>query len=151
MSLSNIKKLQSERGFTIVELLIVIVVIGILAAIVIVAYTGVTRNANNNKIKSNASSIQKVAETINANSGSYPSDAVAANWTNSENGNTVKLPEGITLASVTAAPTNTQTAVDNAKNGTFSVWVCAGGANIYYPVDGVTTGAQQVIKAGAGC
>ena len=33
--------LQKRRGFTIVELLIVIVVIGILAAITIIAYNGV--------------------------------------------------------------------------------------------------------------
>jgi prepilin-type N-terminal cleavage/methylation domain-containing protein len=32
---------QKQRGFTIVELLIVIVVIGILAAITIVAYNGI--------------------------------------------------------------------------------------------------------------
>ncbi|RYX79149.1 prepilin-type N-terminal cleavage/methylation domain-containing protein [bacterium] len=46
MNLQNIKQLKDQKGFTIVELLIVIVVIGILAAIVIVAYQGVTARAN---------------------------------------------------------------------------------------------------------
>ena len=38
---------RTSYGFTIVELLIVIVVIGILAAISIVAYKGVSQKANN--------------------------------------------------------------------------------------------------------
>jgi prepilin-type N-terminal cleavage/methylation domain-containing protein len=38
---------KRTKGFTIVELLIVIVIIGILAAIVVVSYTGVQQRANN--------------------------------------------------------------------------------------------------------
>jgi len=43
---------KQQKGFTIVELLIVIVVIGILAAIVIVAYTGVQNRANDAAVQS---------------------------------------------------------------------------------------------------
>ncbi|MDO8335253.1 MAG: prepilin-type N-terminal cleavage/methylation domain-containing protein, partial [Candidatus Saccharibacteria bacterium] len=46
--------LGKTQGFTIVELLIVIVIIGILAALVIVAYTGITARANTAKAKTNA-------------------------------------------------------------------------------------------------
>lgn len=42
---------KQVQGFTIVELLIVIVVIGILAAIVIVAFNGVSNSAREGKIK----------------------------------------------------------------------------------------------------
>lgn len=49
----------SDDGFTIVELLVVIVVIAILAAITIVSFNGVTRAAEVSAIKSNLSSVSK--------------------------------------------------------------------------------------------
>jgi prepilin-type N-terminal cleavage/methylation domain-containing protein len=73
MSFNNIKtKSQSSRGFTIVELLIVIVVIGILAAITIVAYNGVTARANATSSKLAANSSLKKAEAYNAETTAYP-------------------------------------------------------------------------------
>lgn len=51
-----------QKGFTIVELLIVIVVIGILAAITIVAYSGVQNRAKTSSGLSLTSSILKKAE-----------------------------------------------------------------------------------------
>lgn len=53
---------QKQTGFTIVELLIVIVVIGILAAITIVAYNGVQTKANQSKIDSDMQSLEKAIE-----------------------------------------------------------------------------------------
>ena len=63
MSLSNKIK---QQGFTIVELLIVIVVIGILAAITIVAYNGVQNRAKASSAKSAANTVIKKAEAYNA-------------------------------------------------------------------------------------
>ena len=68
---NNIKS-SSERGFTIVELLIVIVVIGILAAITIVSFNGVTAKANTTNAKAMASSLAKKAEAYNAEKNNYP-------------------------------------------------------------------------------
>lgn len=51
-----------NRGFTIVELLIVIVVIGILAAIVIVAFNGVQNRGYDASIQSDFSSARKKVE-----------------------------------------------------------------------------------------
>lgn len=53
---------SSIKGFTIVELLIVIVVIGILAAITIVSFNGVSAKAKTAKAQSDASSILKKLE-----------------------------------------------------------------------------------------
>ncbi len=76
MSLANIKSnIQSERGFTIVELLIVVVVIAILAAITIVSYNGITRSANASSAKSTAATVAKKIEAYQAEVGSYPATA----------------------------------------------------------------------------
>jgi len=63
---------QKQSGFTIVELLIVIVVIGILAAIVIVSYSGITNRANEVSIKARADSVIDKASTYNALTSTYP-------------------------------------------------------------------------------
>lgn len=59
------------KGFTIVELLIVIVVIGILAAISIVAYNGVTQRAESAKTVSALSSWKKIISQHYALNGKY--------------------------------------------------------------------------------
>ncbi len=62
-----------RRGFTIVELLIVIVIIGILAAIVIIGYGAVVGNANDGSVKSD---LQKIDDAMKQyaldNGGLYP-------------------------------------------------------------------------------
>lgn len=109
MTLNNIKQLRKDRGFTIVELLIVIIVIAILAAIVIVAYQGITQKANTSKAQTNAVSVQKKVEAFNADNtqgnGQYPA---AATNVNSATGVAAPV-QGVTVqgsGSATAAPTN---------------------------------------------
>ncbi len=60
-------------GFTIVELLIVIVVIGILAAITIVAYNGVQSRARESSLRSDLTNIAKQLEMYRAD-GDYPAN-----------------------------------------------------------------------------
>ncbi len=61
------------KGFTIVELLIVVVVIGILAAIVTVAYTGITTNARDTRRQQDMESIVKALMLYNVQFGRFPS------------------------------------------------------------------------------
>lgn len=71
-------KLQRQRkagrfeGFTIVELLIVIVIIGILAAIVVVAYNGITSNARDTQLLARGKEIVKAIERYYVDKGYYP-------------------------------------------------------------------------------
>jgi len=66
MSVNIVRK---KNGFTIVELLIVIVVIAILAAISIVAYNGVTARAQESKMKSDINQIHKAILAARINTG----------------------------------------------------------------------------------
>lgn len=81
---------NKSSGFTIIELLVVIVVIGILASIVIVAYTGVQARANDTRMKSIANQLEEAILIWNVNSNAMPkggwSSSVAFNGTNCSDG-----------------------------------------------------------------
>ena len=61
-----------NRGFTIVELLIVIVVIAILAAISIVAYNGIQQRARDGERSSEMQTIEKALAMYFIDNGGYP-------------------------------------------------------------------------------
>lgn len=63
---------KSRKGFTIVELLIVIVVIAILAAISLVAYNGVQQRARDSQRKADVAAIVKALELYYNDKGRYP-------------------------------------------------------------------------------
>lgn len=73
-----------KRGFTIVELLIVIVVIGILAAITIVAFNGISQRARESQVKSDLANAVKQVKLFHAEKGLYPESNVCPSPTTNQ-------------------------------------------------------------------
>src|ERR1041384_8245781 len=74
VSLSKVKSRLSanKQGFTIVELLIVIVVIGILAALVVTTYNGIQQKARDTERKTDINALHGQIEAYSAQNGKYP-------------------------------------------------------------------------------
>lgn len=151
MNLQEIKNNKSEKGFTIVELLIVIVVIGILAAIVIVSFSGIQQRARDTQYNTDASAIIKKAEGRNADAGGYPT--AAGQFT----GDIAALPSGIAVSFNTVAPTTayasaastTAAVVEVSGTKTYRVTSCGSGTGLrVYYAEGT---AVKSLVAGTGC
>ncbi|RYF29105.1 MAG: prepilin-type N-terminal cleavage/methylation domain-containing protein [Chloroflexi bacterium] len=108
---------RKTSGFTIVELLIVIVVIGILAAITIVSFNGIQNRAKATQSQSLAKDVSKKAQIFYAYNSRYPTIAeFSASTTPQE----VKLPAGVTLYSYSAGYTDRHT-IDWTKSVAYCV------------------------------
>ena len=127
MSLTDIK--TKSQGFTIVELLIVVVVIAILAAITIVSYNGITARANASASKSTAATVQKKAEAYNAENSTYPATAdllTAGKVLTGDAGDTSKswYTPGVTI--IFGSGTNAGLSAAPSNNSTVTVLKCGG-------------------------
>jgi type II secretion system protein G len=69
-----------QEGFTIVELIIVVVVIGILAAITVVGYRGSQDRARDTARLSSLTEIRSALEAYRAEKGTYPNEATSGAW-----------------------------------------------------------------------
>lgn len=72
MTLSQKTEIRRNAGFTIVELLIVIVVIAVLASITIVAYNGIQARSRDSKRIEKVKAMARALELYNVDNGRYP-------------------------------------------------------------------------------
>ncbi len=70
---------RTKKAFTLVEILIVVVILGILAAIVVPQFTNATEDAQQGNLRAQIKSLQNQIELYKARTNSYP-DLVANGW-----------------------------------------------------------------------
>lgn len=145
---------NKQNGFTIVELLIVIVVIGVLAAITIVAYNGIQVRAQNAARLSEADQVAKMLTLYKTQNGEYPAfpsgstsvcigegfsdlnaDGVADCWDANKTGTSNAHPDAVfnaALKTVTTLPIGIRTPI---ASGTYlrlgPVFTLVGGVTYY--------------------
>ncbi len=68
----KIKILKLNKGFTLVELLIVIAIIGVLASLLMVNFVGIRQRARDAQRKSDLRQIQSALELYRSDQGEYP-------------------------------------------------------------------------------
>ncbi len=75
-------KKQNQQGFTIIEMLIVVLVIGVLATLVVVTFSGIQMKNRDNKRRNDVEAIAMQLEVYNASHGAYPAlaELSSENW-----------------------------------------------------------------------
>ncbi|MGW3549240.1 type II secretion system protein [Janibacter hoylei] len=112
------------RGFTIVELLIVVVVIAILAAISIVAYRGVQERARDSQRLQDVKTISKALEMYYVDNGQFPSGScgsscptpkkISAAWATTADGSWSVLEAALVPKYIRALPKDPSASTDSA-------------------------------------
>lgn len=112
-------KKGNHRGFTIVELLVVIVVIGVLAAITIVAYSGISQRAIASSLQSDLENASKQLKLFQIDNSTFPTtidcsipDSMTNKCIKASNGNTF----GFYQVNNTVAPQTFRLTANNGVN-----------------------------------
>ncbi len=117
---------RQPRGFTLVEILIVVIILGILAAIVIPQFTNASNDARNNSVASTLQTLRSQIELFKIQHADTPPDLTA-------------------LTQVLSGKTNITDTTQTAATGTFGPYVQTFPVN---PLNGFSTVVNTVGTAG---
>lgn len=120
--------IQKQEGFTLIELMIVVVIVGVLAAIALPAYQGYSERARRADAKTSMVEVQLAQEKYRANNATYTTDMTDLGYDNATNNDskegyyTIDLPIAASASAytITAAPKGAQAGDDC---GTFTITV----------------------------
>ncbi len=114
--MKQLAKRSTHSGFTIVELLIVIVVIAILAAISIVAYTGIQNRARASEASSALTQAKTKLELYKVDNGTYPTTGNLASADLSDSDGTYQYTSDGTSFCITATAGNVSYKASNTES-----------------------------------
>jgi prepilin-type N-terminal cleavage/methylation domain-containing protein len=136
---------KSTSGFTIVELLVVIVVIGILAAITIVSYNGVQQRARVAVAQADLGNMANYLELFKADNGTYPSVVVSPVYSMDDMANVLKDTKLYVSTRAGAIP---KKSFIYCVDSTFSNYIIAALEPVY-PTIGITLGLPLYYQSSA--
>jgi type IV pilus assembly protein PilA len=141
------KRAAGDSGFTLVELLVVVVIIGVLVAIAVPMYLNYRKGAANKSAESDVrAAVSAIEQFYTENDNAYPADTTTDVSVKLGFGTTVSgaTPTGGTAQYATLSPGNT---MQYKKSGNDSYKVCAMNADgkAYYRYDSAVGGSVKKV------